>query len=159
MENIKLAVITKDKDYGRALGLALVEVYKSFTVTLFQSVPIHSKLEEFDLVLKDFEKEDSEPFIYLVEKPSMTEKNYEDKRFRLYKYSAYRTKGCSCKESEYQNHCFLLSRRRCRMYFSSHGICQRAETFQAQKNYLYQYGGTGLYLGIYGTLSGREKHK
>ncbi len=90
MENIKLAVITKDKDYGRALGLALVEVYKSFTVTLFQSVPIHSKLEEFDLVLKDFEKEDSEPFIYLVEKPSMTEKNYEDKRFRLYKYSNVR---------------------------------------------------------------------
>lgn len=30
MENIKIAVITPDRDYGRALGLALVDVYKNF---------------------------------------------------------------------------------------------------------------------------------
>ena len=42
MENIKIAVITPDRDYGRALGLALVDVYKNFTVTLYQSAPVHN---------------------------------------------------------------------------------------------------------------------
>ena len=35
MENIKLAVIVADREYGRALGLSLVDVYKNFTVTLY----------------------------------------------------------------------------------------------------------------------------
>ena len=54
MENIKLAIITKDKEYGRALSLALVDVYKTFTVTLYQSEPVHKSLDQFDLVLKDY---------------------------------------------------------------------------------------------------------
>ncbi len=91
MENIKLAVITKDKEYGRALGFALVDVYKNFTVTLYQSEPVHSQLESFDLILKDYEKGDhNRRYIYLVEKPSLTEKNYEEQDFRLYKYSNVR---------------------------------------------------------------------
>lgn len=90
MENIKLAVVAKDKEYGRALGLALVAVYQTFTVTLYQSVPVHTKLEQFDLVLKDYEAGDTGDYIYLVEKPSMVVKDYENRKFRLYKYGNVR---------------------------------------------------------------------
>lgn len=93
MENIKLAIITKDKEYGRALSLALVDVYKTFTVTLYQSEPVHKSLEQFDLVLKDYrdyEEGEESGCIYLVEKPSMIQKDYENGWFRLYKYSNVR---------------------------------------------------------------------
>lgn len=93
MENIKLAIITKDRDYGRALSLALVDVYKTFTVTLYQSEPVHKTLEQFDLVLKDggdCEESEGSSCVYLVEKPSMIQKDYENRRFRLYKYNNVR---------------------------------------------------------------------
>lgn len=90
MENIRLAVITKDKEYGRALSLALVTVYQTFTVTLYQSEPAHGRLEEFDLVLKDYESMNRGACIFLVEKPSMVLKDYENRSFRLYKYSNVR---------------------------------------------------------------------
>lgn len=90
MENMKLAVIAKDKEYGRALSLALIGVYQTFTVTLYQSVPVHTKLDQFDLVLKDYEEDDTGDFIYLVEKPSMVVKDYENRHFRLYKYGNVR---------------------------------------------------------------------
>ena len=87
MENIKLAVIPEDREYGRALGLALVDVYKTFTVTLYKSVPLHTQLNSFDLILtdqKDITAENN--WICLVEKPSQTDRDYENKRFSLYKY-------------------------------------------------------------------------
>lgn len=92
MENIKLALITKDQEYGRALGLALVEVYKNFTVTLYQSAPLHNELDRVDLILSDQEEQDTirRNWIQLVEKASQADKNYEDKEFRLYKYSNVR---------------------------------------------------------------------
>ena len=90
MENIRLAVVSKDKDYGRALSLALVDVYKNFTVTLYQNQPEAEQLSYFDLVVSDFEGKHEQQGIYLVEKPSMVDKNYETKIFRLYKYSNVR---------------------------------------------------------------------
>ena len=30
MENIRIAVISENRDYGKALGLALVDVYRNF---------------------------------------------------------------------------------------------------------------------------------
>ena len=91
MENIKLAVITEDREYGRALGLALVDAYKSFTVTLYKSEPLHKSLGAFDLVLTDQAGEKAEDNrICLVEKPSQTDRDYERRRFSLYKYSNVR---------------------------------------------------------------------
>lgn len=92
MENINVALITKDRAYGRALGLALVDVYRNFTVTLFQSVPVHNELDRMDLVLSDFS---SDIRIYgknilLTEKKSQIDKNYEENIYRLYKYSNVR---------------------------------------------------------------------
>lgn len=90
MENIKIAVITPDRDYGRALGLALVDVYKNFTVTLYQSAPIHNELTGYDLILNDGTEGIGERIVGLVEKPSMTDQDYEQKRFLLYKYGNVR---------------------------------------------------------------------
>lgn len=92
MENIKLALITEDQDYGRALGLALVEVYKNFTVTLYSSAPLHKELDDSDLILMDTNDYSviQHNRIQLVEKNSQTDKNYDEKRFRLYKYSNVR---------------------------------------------------------------------
>lgn len=92
MENIKLALITADRDYGRALGLALVEVYKNFTVTLYQSTPVHNELDRVDLVLMDTADDTlvKHKMIQLVEKQSQTDKDFDEKRFRLYKYSNVR---------------------------------------------------------------------
>lgn len=89
MENIKLAVITPDREYGRALGLALVDVYKNFTVTLYQNTPVHKELESFDLILRE-QEECGENIICLAEKPSMADKDFENRQFRLYKYSNVR---------------------------------------------------------------------
>ena len=92
MENIKIALITKDRDYGKALGLALVDVYRNFTVTLFQSVPLHNELDKMDLVLidNDVNIKINGKNIWLAEKQSQIYKDYEEKIFRLYKYSNVR---------------------------------------------------------------------
>lgn len=92
MENIKVALITGDREYGKAMGLALVDVYRNFTVTLFQSAPVHNELDDMDLVLTDdygdFEIQGK--YIYLTEKNSQIDKNYDDQYFCLYKYSNVR---------------------------------------------------------------------
>lgn len=90
MENIKLAIITKDREYGRALGFALIDVYKNFTVTLYQSEPVHNQLEAFDLVLTDAGVKKQRNVVFLVEKPSLVEKNEEEQDFKLYKYGNVR---------------------------------------------------------------------
>lgn len=92
MENIKIGLITNDRDYGKALGLALVDVYRNFTVTLFKSVPLHTEMDKMDLVLTD--RTDGitvkGKIIKLVDKHSQIDKNYEDNIYRLYKYSNIR---------------------------------------------------------------------
>ena len=92
MENIRIGLITKDKDYGKALGLALVDVYRNFTVTLFQSEPLHNELDKMDLVLSDTsaDMKISGKYILLAEKQSQIYKNYEDNIYKLYKYSNVR---------------------------------------------------------------------
>lgn len=92
MENIKIALITEDKAFGRALGLALVDVYRSFTVTLYQSVPLHNELDSMDLVLFDsgMDIANKGKFISLTEKKSQIDKDYVDNIYRLYKYSNVR---------------------------------------------------------------------
>ncbi len=90
MENIKLAIITRDQEYGKALGFALEGVYKDFTVTLYQSGLLHRQLEDFDLILTDFGTGQRGKVVALVEKPSMVERDYEKQVFRLYKYGNVR---------------------------------------------------------------------
>ena len=93
MENIKIALITEDRAYGRALGLALVDVYRNFTVTLFQSAPVHNELDRMDLVLSDSGKgiRIHGKHILLTEKQSQIDRNYEDNIYKLYKYTNVRS--------------------------------------------------------------------
>lgn len=92
MENIKIGLITADREYGKALGLALVDVYRNFTVTLFKSVPLHTELDKMDLVLFDdtADIKIKGKNIKMVEKQSQINKDYEDNVYRLYKYSNVR---------------------------------------------------------------------
>ncbi len=53
------------------LGLALVDVYKNFTVTLYQSAPVHNELTGYDLILNDGAEGIGERIVGLVEKPSI----------------------------------------------------------------------------------------
>ena len=79
MENIKIGLITNDRDYGKALGLALIDVYRNFTVTLFKSVPLHNELDRMDLILTDLNEglDIKGKIVQLVEKPSMINKDYD----------------------------------------------------------------------------------
>lgn len=92
MENIKIGLITKDRDYGKALGLAMVDVYRNFTVTLFQSAPLHNELDKMDLVLADSSADVkiSGKYILLTEKQSQIYKDYDENIYKLYKYSNVR---------------------------------------------------------------------
>ena len=92
MENIKIGLITKDKDYGKALGLALVDVYRNFTVSLFKSVPLQNEQDRMDLVLTDNAEniKIKGKTIQLVEKQSLIYKDYEEHVYKLYKYSNVR---------------------------------------------------------------------
>lgn len=93
MENIKIGLITDDRDYGKALGLALVDVYRNFTVTLFKSVPLHNELDRMDLVLTDNVEvlKIKGKTIHLVEKQSLINKDYDEHIYKLYKYSNVRS--------------------------------------------------------------------
>ena len=92
MENIRVGLVTKDKDYGKALGLALIDVYRNFTVTLYQSAPLHNELDRMDIILFESQEElvNKGKYIQLVEKQSQIDKDYDQNTYKLYKYSNVR---------------------------------------------------------------------
>ena len=156
MENIKIAVITPDRDYGRALGLALVDVYKNFTVTLYQSAPIHNELTGYDLILNDGTEGIGERIVGLVEKPSMTDQDYEQKRFLLYKYGNVRQLAA---ESRRKISCVLRGRRRDGMHLSGDSFCAGTDSFSWKESFIYQFGRNGVDIRVYGGVSGGKKYQ
>lgn len=85
-----MAIVTGDEEYGKALCLALVNAYKTFTVTLYKSEQVFkSARKQFDLVIKDFPSKEPGD-IQLVEKQSMIVKDSDNRKFCLYKYSNVR---------------------------------------------------------------------
>ncbi len=102
MENISVAVITDDGEYGRALGLSLLSVCRSFiikvilkenfTKTLESIYSENSTLsEEYDLILWDGpEAMDvyGDNLIMMTEKPSMVSRDHKRKKFSVYKYDS-----------------------------------------------------------------------
>lgn len=98
MEHITIALVSDDQAYGKALGLGLLHVCRSFLIRLFtpQQFLQSGQEESFDLVLWDGEPpesltdgftEERENVLQLVEKPSMMRKDFRKKQFCLYKYS------------------------------------------------------------------------
>ena len=53
MENIFIAIAAEDKDYGRALGLALLSVCRSFIIRLVSPSQLAEDWRPFDLILMD----------------------------------------------------------------------------------------------------------
>lgn len=91
MENIKLAIITRNEDYGRALSFGLVGVYRNFDVTLYKAEHCSTfSSEKYDLVLWDMEEALPEKGILMAEKPSMARVDPEEGIFSIYKYDNVR---------------------------------------------------------------------
>lgn len=90
MENIFLAVVTDDKEYGRALSLAMLSVCRSFIIKIFTAEEFFRRRLRVDLILWDGEEAKGSyggKIVYLAEKSSDTVKNLTGKKFCIYKYS------------------------------------------------------------------------
>lgn len=102
MEHITIALVSDDQAYGKALGLGLLHVCRSFLIRLFtpQQFLQDDHESSFDLVLWDGEapeelseemteklNAEQENILKLVEKPSMIKKDFHKKEFCLYRYS------------------------------------------------------------------------
>jgi len=90
MENIFIAIVTDDKEYGRSLSLGMLNVCRGFIIRIFTAEEFLTVKKEYDLVLWDG-NEVSRVYggriIYLAEKPSEVARNLAEKRFSIYKYS------------------------------------------------------------------------
>jgi len=90
MENIFIAIVTDDKEYGRSLSLGMLNVCRGFIIRIFTAEEFLSADREYDLVLWDGDEVSrvyGGRIIYLAEKPSDVAKNIAEKRFSIYKYS------------------------------------------------------------------------
>lgn len=90
MENIFVAIVTDDKEYGRSLSLGMLNIYRGFIIRIFTAEEFLSADREYDLILWDGDEVSrvyGGRIIYLAEKPSEVAKNIAEKRFSIYKYS------------------------------------------------------------------------
>lgn len=103
MENIKIALVSDDREYGRALGMGLLNVCRSLVIRIMSKEGFFAEMhrfhlehiqepfsDEFDIILWDGE-EARESYggnlVFLAEKPSMINKDIKRKKFSIYKYS------------------------------------------------------------------------
>ena len=94
MEHIRIALVSEDQAYGKALGMALLHVCRAFLIRIFnrQEIEEYTGEESFDLIVWDGALPEEEPLmqgcaIRLVEKPSMVRKDFSRREFCLYRYS------------------------------------------------------------------------
>ncbi len=90
MDNIFIAIVTNDKEYGRSLSLSMLSVCRSLIIRIFNAEEFLSEERDYDIILWDGE-EVREAYggriVYLAKKPSDVVKNTAAKRFCIYKYS------------------------------------------------------------------------
>lgn len=95
MENISLLIVTDDKEYGKALGTGIINICRSFMVKVmnWKGVFNEKQYEKYDLILWDG-KEASEVYgdkiLLLSSDPANIVRNYQERKFCLYKYSNIR---------------------------------------------------------------------
>ncbi len=106
MENINLAVVTDDKNYGRVLSAGLLNVERSFTVNVMSKAGFAENIKKFsedekgiyftqsfDVILWDGEEAYSfygGSMVFMTEKPSMAVSDRERMKFCIYKYCCAR---------------------------------------------------------------------
>ena len=107
MENIRIAIVTGEREYGRALSMSLLNVCRDFVIKIYDSRQFiketsgslskemqQSFCGKFDLILWDGEEIRQSyggNIVYLAEKASLTIRDYTQKKFCLYKYSTAQT--------------------------------------------------------------------
>ena len=103
MENLSLVIVTDDREYGRALGQALLQLCSGMMIRIFRKEEFFSQRHEHessgegviflssaDLILWDGPEAEVSyggRIILLTEKPSMAVSDHLEKRFCIYKYS------------------------------------------------------------------------
>lgn len=102
MENLNIAIVSDDKNYAKALGMAILNVCQTLIINIFKRDELATGQDascaphgdgrfcSFDLILWDgLEEEWDEdiPRIFLVDHSSMTYKNIEHSKFCIYRYS------------------------------------------------------------------------
>lgn len=91
MDNIFLAIVTDDREYGRSLSLALLNVCRGFIIRIFTAEEYLELNGTFDLILWDGDEARvgyGGRIIYMAEKQSDIIMNYQEKRFCIYKYNS-----------------------------------------------------------------------
>ena len=95
MENIKIALISEDQEYAKALGLGLLHVCRTFLIRIFLPQGFETKVTEMgaDLILWDDRNTENEAtkrfikdrdnLVHLAEKPSMVRKDFSQKKLSL----------------------------------------------------------------------------
>lgn len=93
MENISLAIVSDDRDYGRSLGFALLSVYEGFSVRVMgkEDYRVLADSENFGLVLWDGQEEEPHTLntVYLDERSGSGGEN-TGKAFKLWRYAPAR---------------------------------------------------------------------
>ena len=94
MEHITIILVSSDQEYGKALGLGLLHVCRSFMIRILnpQEILQDNEKNSSDLIIWDGElPEEADTMqgcmIQLVEKPSMIRMDFRKKEFCLYRYS------------------------------------------------------------------------
>lgn len=102
MENMELAIVTDDAEYGRALSLGLLKLCRSFIMNVFSKDAFLDRMREgcengeapfsgkFDIVLWDGSEAGNicgGNIVMLAEKPSSVITDSENGRYCLYRYS------------------------------------------------------------------------
>ncbi|MDO4545480.1 MAG: hypothetical protein Q4C25_04925 [Bacillota bacterium] len=92
METISVAIITDDREYGRALSLSILSVCKNFMMDVFckSREDCGAICDSHDLVLYDGSDEAAgkSNLVFLTEKPSMVINDFSQKKYRIYKYAS-----------------------------------------------------------------------
>ena len=102
MENISIAVITDNTEYGRAFGLSILNIYRSFIISIFNKDEFLDRAKakidgnsyaafgrQYDLILWDG-KEVQDIYrgniVFMTEKPAFAVKNFYENKYSIYKY-------------------------------------------------------------------------
>ncbi len=91
MENIFVAIVTWDKEYGRSLSLAMLSICRGFIIRIFDADEFLDENRDFDIVLWDGDEAKNSyggRIVYLAEKPSEVARNISESRYSLYKYAS-----------------------------------------------------------------------
>lgn len=104
MENLRIAIVSRDGAYSKALSLSLLNACRDFDIELFDSeefVDMWSRYQgrgafydTFDIVLwagDEINESYGDNIVYLTDKPSLMNNDYILNKFCIYKYSSAHT--------------------------------------------------------------------